>query len=161
MLYFIFSLFSFFSLFLSFFSLSLKNSCVPVIVSNEFIWPFSPPLSDALDPSTFSLSMKHSEVVEDINNLPSLLFGISEENYQKLHQNVLDTVSNFSYWSFPTYSPSSNPLVDEIIPDGGAIDNIMNELTKRKREGITKRWEACKKERKKVTIRNKRNDCNS
>ena len=111
--------------------------------------------------TVLSLSIKHSQVVEDVTNLPNFLFDISEEEYRKLQQNVEDTVSNFSYWSFPTYSPSSNPLVDGVTPDGGAIVNIMKELTKRKNEGIGKRWAACKKERKKVTVKNKRNDCSS
>jgi len=87
--------------------------------------------------------------------------NIGKNKYHTLQANVLQTASNFSYWSFPTYSPSQNPLMDGIIPDGGAIENLMKELTTRKIEGITKRWKECKKERKTVNVKNKRNDCKS
>ena len=151
-------------------------SCVPVIISNEFIWPFSPPFSSILDPSTFrftpsyhlsfkylhcSVNIPHSTILKDTDQLPHHLMKIGKKKYHTLQANVLQTASNFSYWSFPTYSPSQNPLMDGIIPDGGAIENLMKELTTRKIEGITKRWKECKKERKTVNVKNKRNDCKS
>lgn len=72
---------------------SMTFGCVPVILSDYYDFPFN----DVLDWNNFSVILKE----EHVPNLEKILKGIPEENYKKMHQNLLQVRKHFQWNSLP------------------------------------------------------------
>lgn len=59
---------------------AIYAECVPVLISQKYVLPFS----DVLDWDSFSIQVS----VSDIKNLKKILMGISEDQYLRLHKGV-------------------------------------------------------------------------
>lgn len=66
---------------------AIYAECVPVLISQNYVLPFS----DVLDWDSFSVQVSVSE----IPNLKRILLGISEDKYKKLHENVKKVQRHF------------------------------------------------------------------
>ncbi|KAG5242020.1 glycosyltransferase [Salix suchowensis] len=72
---------------------SMTFGCVPVILSDYYDLPFN----DVLDWNNFSVILKE----EHVPNLEKILKEIPEENYKKMHQNLLQVRKHFQWNSLP------------------------------------------------------------
>ncbi|KAI3708199.1 hypothetical protein L2E82_37343 [Cichorium intybus] len=66
---------------------AIYAECVPVLISQNYVLPFS----DVLNWDSFSVQVSVSE----IPNLKRILLGISEDKYKKLHENVKKVQRHF------------------------------------------------------------------
>ncbi|OUZ99247.1 Exostosin-like [Macleaya cordata] len=66
---------------------AIYSQCVPVLLSDHYI----PPFSDILNWNSFSVQLS----VNDIPNLKKILMGISEEHYMEMHRNLKQVRSHF------------------------------------------------------------------
>ncbi|KAF7140757.1 hypothetical protein RHSIM_Rhsim06G0180200 [Rhododendron simsii] len=66
---------------------AIYAECVPVLISDGYV----PPLSDVLNWKTFSVSV----AVKDIPNLKTILMGISQSQYLRLHRRVKQVQRHF------------------------------------------------------------------
>ncbi|KAJ6419204.1 hypothetical protein OIU84_029339 [Salix udensis] len=72
---------------------SMAFGCVPVILSDYYDLPFN----DVLDWNNLSVILKE----EHVPNLEKILKGIPEENYKKMHQNLLQVRKHFQWNPLP------------------------------------------------------------
>ncbi|KAI5582789.1 hypothetical protein BDE02_07G108700 [Populus trichocarpa] len=72
---------------------SMTFGCVPVILHDYYDFPFN----DVLDWNNFSVILKE----EHVPDLEKILKGIPEENYKKMHQNLLQVRKHFQWNSLP------------------------------------------------------------
>lgn len=66
---------------------AIYAECVPVLISDGYV----PPLSDVLNWKAFSVSV----AVKDIPNLKTILMGISQSQYLRLHRRVKQVQRHF------------------------------------------------------------------
>lgn len=66
---------------------AIYAECVPVLISDGYV----PPLSDVLNWKAFSISVS----VKDIPNLKTILMGISQSQYLRLHRRVKQVQRHF------------------------------------------------------------------
>jgi Exostosin family len=136
---------------------ALIAGCIPVILSEDFVWPstkeFDPLLQ--LDPSDFSLRLNASDFDEpllDSNTcqplnesrpgLQAYFESISNAELNRLRQGVQKAGKLFSWYKESEHLPT-NPLKERILPDGGAAFFVVQALAERS-EG--QRWPACAEE---------------
>jgi hypothetical protein len=80
--------------------------CIPVIVSNGYI----PPFSSSIDWKTFSVRVRE----EDIEHLPQILGSISEEKWNYLNYNLLQVRKHFLYNNPPLSGDAFHMILYEV-----------------------------------------------
>jgi Exostosin family len=136
---------------------ALIAGCIPVILSEDFVWPstkeFDPQLK--LDPSDFSIRLNATDFDEpllDSSNcqplneskpgLQAFFESISNPELDRLRQGVQKAGKLYSWYKESEHLPA-NPLKERVLPDGGAAFFVVQALSERS-EG--QRWPACAEE---------------
>ena len=136
---------------------ALIAGCIPIILSHDFVWPFTnefDPKID-LDPSSFSLRMlaqdydtpllNHSTCQPLDQERPGLqvnLEDISAKEIAKLRKGVEEARRLYTWYSFDKDLPE-NPLREGVLPDGGAAHQLVKMLAERAAGAM---WPACEEE---------------
>ena len=129
------------------------SGSIPVVISWDFVWPFTNEFDDSLelDPSTFSINYSAKEFSKDrldpktcekLDASPSLegqLETIESDEIMRLRQGVQLARELYS-WYRPRPDLPSNPLLEGVLPDGGTAHALVKELAKR---ASGARWPAC------------------
>ena len=136
---------------------SLIAGCIPVILSKDFVWPFTKEFDKAvsLDPSEFSIRLDASDYNQQLLDpktckaldparpgLQAYLDSIPIDEIQRLQAGALKAGRLFSWYKENSHLPK-NPLKEGVLPDGGTAHYVVNQLAERS-AGI--RWPACQKE---------------
>jgi hypothetical protein len=138
---------------------ALLAGCIPVILSYDFVWPytneFDPLIS--LDPNEFSIKLLAADYAEskldETTCLPknetepglqAWMDAISAQEIQKLRKGVEKARDLYGYYKRRSDgSLPDNPLREGILPDGGAAHALVNALADR---AAGARWPACEEE---------------
>lgn len=136
---------------------SLIAGCIPVILSKEFVWPFTNEFDPSidLDPSAFSVRLPASDYetpLLDPNTcqpldpqkpgLQSVLDRIPPEEIRKLQEGAAKAGRLFSWYKENPELPL-NLLKERILPDGGTAHYVVRMLEER---AAGKLWPACRDE---------------
>jgi hypothetical protein len=145
---------------------ALHAGCIPIILSHDFVWPFTAEVDTVLasnttsttkillDPNDFSirvpsqdfLEAKHHENCTKFEAAPDDLQAYMEsiplEEIQRLRRGVQHATDTYSYYSRRAELPE-NPLQAGVLPDGGAAHSLVAALSERA-NGVL--WPACRDE---------------
>jgi hypothetical protein len=150
---------------------AILAGCIPVILSHDFVWPFTKEFdrsilsetSDAvvgssvvLDPSEYSIRLNVPDhkfpkfdqetcnrvAPESQMDLQSVLEAIPPGEIARLREGGAMAASAYSYYQRKPSLPD-NPLKEGVLPEGGAAHIFIRALEERV-EG--KLWRACKEE---------------
>ena len=150
---------------------ALHAGCIPIILSEDCVWPFSNEVDAVeddnnkqfwLNPSDFSIRVnaadysenKHDDTTcqwkDDITNKPrhdlqTYIDSIPANEIQRLRQGAMHASDIYSYYQRRDDLPD-NPLLEDILPDGKAAHALVAALAKRA-GGVL--WPACEEELKK------------
>jgi hypothetical protein len=134
---------------------ALLAGCIPIILSQDFVWPFTnefdPPRS--LDPSDFSIRLQASDYLQphadeectwknQSGSLHAKLESIDAAEIQRLRQGVERVRDLYAYYRTSEDLPN-NPLKEGILPDGGAAHALVAALAERASGAY---WPACQAE---------------
>ena len=136
---------------------ALIAGCIPVILSEDFVWPatkeFDPLLQ--LDPLDFSIRLNASDYdselldhttcrpLNDIKpGLQAYLESIPTSELARLRRGVALAGQLFSWYAVSDQLPQ-NPLREGILPDGGTAHFVVQALAER---AGGQRWSACESE---------------
>ena len=136
---------------------ALIAGCIPVILSEDFVWPatkeFDPLLQ--LDPSDFSIRLNASDYDSELLDqktcrpldetkpgLQAYLESIPASELKRLRKGVALAGKLFSWYAITDQLPQ-NPLKEGILPDGGTAHFVVQALAER---AAGKRWNACELE---------------
>ncbi len=140
---------------------AVNAGCIPVILSYDYVWPFTKEADPAIpiDPASFSLRFntadfrdaKHGSncklIDESENAKPSVQGAIEKidaSDIAQLREGMKEASSKlYSYWSKEGYGGSEYPLRDGIFPNGGASIALVKLLGER---AGGSRWPECKVE---------------
>jgi hypothetical protein len=147
---------------------ALHGGCIPVILSHDFVWPYSDEFDTVsagrnnsllLDASEFSIrvnashyttarhdeSCNRTEDAQHDSGLQSLLESIPPEEIQRLREGVARASDAYAYYKRRDTLPE-NPLRERVLPDGGAAQALVGALAERQRGAL---YPACQKEKSK------------
>lgn len=129
---------------------SVLAGCVPVVVSDDAVWAYTPPFGD-LDETKFALRIPEAVALNE--TMLESLRRIPRESLLELRREGTKARAAYSYYSSPHEHHhhhraggnrrQGDPLLDRLFPDGGALDALVKELEKRARQS---RWPACRSE---------------
>ena len=138
---------------------AVNAGCIPVILSYDYVWPFTTEADVAIpiDPSSFSLRWNSSDFWEsklgddckviDLDGKPSFQSAIENVDASEiahLREGMREASrSLYSYWSSENYTGTDHPLREGILPNGGAAKALVKLLGER---AGGSRWEECKVE---------------
>lgn len=135
---------------------SIFAGCIPVILSYDFVWPFTKEAGSAipLDASDFSLRLEAKDYAEPILNSTCQPINITKRGLQGALEEVtvkeisrlrkgLEKAKRLYAWYEDDPSLPANPLKEKILPTGGAAHMVVRELAERA-GGV--RWPACEEE---------------
>ena len=138
---------------------SVLAGCVPLILSHDFVWPYTKEFDSALDtdPNEFSIRLPATEYTNSqfgegctiLNNnthkgLPSHIDSIIGDatEMQRLQNGVAKARDLYSFYSRSQEMPN-NPLREGVLPDGGAAHALVDALASRIGG---ERWTQCEEE---------------
>eukprot|EP00980_Cylindrotheca_fusiformis_P029974 scaffold24130_cov142-Cylindrotheca_fusiformis.AAC.4 len=132
--------------------------CVPVVLSHDFIWPFTKEIpgsivEQSLKPEDFSIRLNASdfEIQHPCDNydrtLLKYLEGIPTKEIERLRRGVRKMAQLYSYYQESPTLPS-NLLKENVLPNGGAAFALVEALEERANGN---RWPACEEELKQKT----------
>lgn len=138
---------------------ALIAGCIPVILSQDFVWPstkeFDPLLP--LDPADFSIRLNSTDydtplldgttcqpLDEKRPGMQADLEAIPVAEIERLRRGVAKAGRLYSWYAESEQLPK-NPLRNGVLPNGGAAHFVVQALAERS-EG--KRWPACEEEMK-------------
>ncbi len=144
---------------------SINSGCIPVILSYDYVWPFTNEADPTipLNASSFSIRWdtadfwyaKHNDQCELISNAkPSFqakIETISKDEIAKLRRGTKKASFLYSFWNRDGYEGSEYPLIDGIFPDGGASLALVKMLSLR---AGGSHWPQCEKELEVVAVGN-------
>ena len=139
---------------------ALIAECIPIILSYDFVWPFTnefdPEIS--LDPKEFSMRMLAKDYDAPLLNETSCepldktrpgmqkdLEQIPAPEIERLRQGAAMARELYTWYKFDENIPS-NPLKEGVLPDGGAAHEVVKMLAQRAAGAM---WPACEEELKK------------
>jgi len=133
---------------------SLIAGCIPIILSHDFVWPFTNEFDKTigLDPNEFSLRLEATDfqdplldqsTCQPLNNtrpgLQSFIDSISKDEITRLRDGVKRARELYTWYEFDA-SIGTNPLKDGVLPTGGAAHQLVAMLAERARG---KMWPDC------------------
>ena len=149
---------------------ALHAGCIPLILSYDFVWPFSnnvdmtknsdskTPSTALLTPSTFSISLNAKDFdrpsytkkcesstagLAHVNaTIQHFLEGLPASELRRLRKGALKAADTYAYYSRRADLPD-NPLREGILPDGGAAHALVQALADRAEGAL---WPACQEE---------------
>lgn len=136
---------------------ALHAGCIPIILSEDFVWPASKEIDPllTLDPADFSIRLNASDfdsalldpkTCQPLNErkpgLQAYLETIPVTELERLRQGVAMAANLYS-WYAPSDTLPQNPLREGVLPNGGAAFFLIEALSQRA-EG--KRWLDCELE---------------
>jgi Exostosin family len=136
---------------------ALIAGCIPIILSADFVWPFSKEFDSLLrlDPLTFSLRLNASDydsvlldsatcepLDQNHAGLQAYLESIPISELKRLRRGVEAAGKLFSWYAESEQLPQ-NPLRERILPDGGTAFFVVEALSER---AGGKRWRECEME---------------
>ena len=136
---------------------SIIAGCIPVILSKDFVWPFTSEFdpSISLDPNEFSLRLEASDYevpqldAKTCNPLNETKPGLQKEfeamptqYIQRLRQGIARARHLYSWYDFSRSIPD-NPLRENVLPTGGAAHALVAALGERAAGAF---WSACEEE---------------
>jgi len=136
---------------------AIAAGCIPIIMSEDFAWPFSTEFESKYDvhPKSFSLRWKAKylsgiEYDKECNltgsstqSISDMLEKIPSSEIKQLRRNLKDVTKLYSYWRDTGRDGPVNLLAKNVLPDGGASHALVEALADRM-DGS--RWEMCRKE---------------
>ena len=140
---------------------SLIVGCIPVILSKDFVWPFTNEFDPtlALDPSEFSIRLQATDYDTELLDsttcqpldparpgLQAYLDAIPPATIAKL-QSAAQHAGELYSWYAHTPDVPTNPLRDGYLPDGGTAHFVVAALAERARGN---RWPSCEAELERV-----------
>ncbi|GAX12961.1 hypothetical protein FisN_2Hh454 [Fistulifera solaris] len=133
---------------------AIFSGCIPVILSHDFVWPFSAEILPKenewrLDPSEFSLRWNASEYEHEHYNATCHGYGLEErlqevtaEQISSLRRGMERAARMFRYWE-PSDELPFNVLHHGVPPNGGAVEVLVKQLEER---AAGRLWPACREE---------------
>lgn len=132
---------------------AILAGCIPIVLSEDYIWPFTEEtpgstVAQSLDPNEFSIRLKASDFTVDNpcqnydKTLVKYIEGISTSEIERLRRGVSKAAKLYAYYK-ETQALPSNPMRDNILPNGGAAFALVEALAERA-HGI--RWLDCELE---------------
>jgi hypothetical protein len=136
---------------------ALLAGCIPVILSHDFVWPFTKEFDPliSLDPADFSIRLNATDYDEPLlepatcqpkdaskPGLQAFLDSISPTELERLRRGAAKARDLYSWYKRRPGLPE-NPLQEGVLPDGGTAVWLVQALAERA-EG--RRWPACEKE---------------
>jgi Exostosin family len=133
---------------------ALIAGCIPIILSEDFVWPFTKEFDPSLDldPSDFSLRFSatdydtpllDSRTCEPHNSsrpgLQAALEALPASEIERLRRGVARAGLLYSWYAQDQALPE-NPLRDGVLPNGGTAHFVVQALADR---AGGKRWPAC------------------
>lgn len=140
---------------------AILAGCIPVILSKDFVWPFTKELDPAiydLDPSEFSLRLSSDDYNEaslapdtcqpktqnQTNSngplaLESYLQSISAQEINKLRKGVQKMASMYSWYQVDSKLPD-HLLREGVLPTGGLAHAVVNAMADRAQGKL---WPSC------------------
>lgn len=142
---------------------AILAGCIPVILSEDFVWPFTKEADStfALDPYDFSLKWNVSNFDapsydEECNlirdgedsSVDATLRLVSTKEIKRLRKGVRKVMDLYSFYSRNPRGGVDNPLREGMLPDGGASRALVQALASRARGA---RWAGCQEELESLT----------
>lgn len=136
---------------------ALIAGCIPVILSEDFVWPATKEFDSLLrlDPYDFSIRLNASDYDSELLDhttckplndtrpgLQAYLESISTAELKRLRRGVALAGKLFSWYTISDQLPQ-NPLRERVLPDGGTAHFVVQALAER---AAGKRWSACELE---------------
>jgi hypothetical protein len=145
---------------------ALHAGCIPIVLSHDFVWPFTAEVDTVLasnttsttnillDPNDFSIRVPSKDFLEAKHyrnctkfeaasgDLQAYMESIPLEEIQRLRRGVQHATDTYSYYTRRAELPD-NPLRVGILPDGGAAHSLVAALSERA-NGVL--WPACRDE---------------
>jgi hypothetical protein len=136
---------------------SLIAGCIPLILSEDFVWPFTNEFDSnlALDPTEFSIRLKSADFEVPLLDpttcrptdpakpgLQAYLDNLPPEQVAKLQQGAARAGRLFSWYKENPGLPM-NPLKEGVLPDGGTAHFVVRALEER---AAGRLWPACQEE---------------
>jgi hypothetical protein len=134
---------------------ALFAGCIPVILSHDFVWPFTTEIlakgsqSILLNPTDFSIRVHSAEYMlndpcgSDRNRtLQAYMERIPAAEIERLRQGVRRAAQVYAYYQQREELPD-NPLRENTLPDGGATQALVGALAER---ASGKMWPECEQE---------------
>ena len=138
---------------------AVNAGCIPVMLSGDTIWPFTTDVDTKfpLDPSTFSLRWDTEDFIDAnydkdckvVNSddpkgtFQDKIEKVGAQEIARLREGLKEVSKLYSYWSKESFNQSKNPLLEGILPDGGASMAIVKLLGERAGGSM---WPDCQEE---------------
>lgn len=149
---------------------ALHGGCIPIILSEDYVWPLTPEFdatgetstSKWLQPSDFSIRLNASKyttarhdpgtctLLEGATDhgLQSLVENLTPLEIQRLRKGVTKASDVYSWFQRHPDLPD-NPLAEGILPNGGTAHALVHALAERA-DGVL--WPACQEELAKLPV---------
>lgn len=139
---------------------AIMAGCIPVILSFDFVWPFTREFEPHLDldPNDFSIRLNSNDFKDPLLNgttcqrlddtkpdLQSYLESIPVDEVLRLRRGVERVRRLYSYYDIENKAIPQNPVKENILPTGGAAHLLIKLLSER---ADGSKWKACHNERK-------------
>lgn len=133
---------------------SLIAGCIPIILSKDFVWPFTDEFDPtlALDPSEFSIRLNASDYDTELLDpttcqaldpkrpgLQAYLDSLAPKAVEKLQQGAAQAGEMYAWYAKDSNLPS-NPLQEGVLPNGGTARFVVAALAERAKGS---RWPSC------------------
>eukprot|EP00566_Odontella_aurita_P005885 CAMPEP_0113542308 /NCGR_PEP_ID=MMETSP0015_2-20120614/9533_1 /TAXON_ID=2838 /ORGANISM="Odontella" /LENGTH=558 /DNA_ID=CAMNT_0000442347 /DNA_START=122 /DNA_END=1798 /DNA_ORIENTATION=- /assembly_acc=CAM_ASM_000160 len=137
---------------------AILAGCIPIIMSEDFVWPFSNETDGRSErnPNDYSIRWKAKDWVDrrlddkcqrkpdaKDGGFSEAMEGISADEILRLRKGVKAAADFYSFYRRSEGKFPDNPLQEGILPDGGGAHEIVKELEKR---AWGQRWAACEAE---------------
>ena len=137
---------------------ALLAGCIPIILSQDFVWPFTNEFDPEIDwdPHDFALRLNASDYAEALldpetcqpvnatrgKGLQAYLESIPASEIERLREGMQKAKHLYS-WYAPNETLTENPLREGVLPQGGTAHQLVRMLAERAAGAM---WPACQEE---------------